>query len=119
MQKLNGLTYTIGDVDAGHLANIDMMASKDPAIASVARLNRDLVNVVTTFLEDEAARGSSPVDVMEAAMHGVTTVCGALLLQADRKNRKSLHRMMRQRMLGIFDAMGQAVMERAAARNGA
>lgn len=110
IKRGNGLTYTIGDLDAGIASNIDMMGHDDPSIRATARLNRDLANALASFLETEAPQVAPPLSTMTATMHGVATVCGTLLMtiesQIDRQQARAL---MRARLLQIFDAMGDAI----------
>ena len=37
MKKVDGLTYTAGLLDEGHLVNIAQMSSRDPGIAAAIR----------------------------------------------------------------------------------
>ncbi|HXF89548.1 MAG TPA: hypothetical protein VNK48_14425 [Xanthobacteraceae bacterium] len=110
-KSVGGLTHTIGDIEEGHLNNIAQMASADPAAAATARLNRDLVNVIERWIENEAARGLDALAAMTAAMHGVTTVCGTILLNAPDAVHDEVAQAMREHLLRIFDAMLAAVGE--------
>ena len=107
----DGLIYSLADVHDGMRANIDMMASKEPGVASAARLNRDLVAALDNWLHDESRRGTNVTDVMTAIMHGVTTVCGTIAVQVPHHDRKEVLILMRKHMLSIFDVMANVVCE--------
>ncbi len=109
-EKKHGLEYSILPVDEGHMINIDMMASDNPAIAATARLAQGLVNVIDTWMSEEHGRLTQPTDVMIATMHGVTTVCGSILLQVKPSDRKRVSRLMRDELLSIYDAMSKIVL---------
>lgn len=112
--KKHGLTYTIADIEGGHASNIDMMASDDPTIAATARLARDLVNTLDQWMSSESDRGTDSMSVMIGAMHGVTTVCGTVLLQVPIAQRPRVAALMRKQALSIFDSMVQIVSKGAA-----
>lgn len=109
MEKVSGLTFSNGDADIGRLHNIDQMGSSDPTQAATARLNRDLVNVIDAWLDNEGARRTETVAVITSAMHGVLTVCGTVLTNMPAESRKRAHAMMRRQLLSMFDSMGNAV----------
>jgi hypothetical protein len=105
MSEKHGLGYSAGDIESGMLENIDRMASCNPAEASTARLSRDLVNVIDRWLDDERLRRTDACDCIEAAMHGLNTVCGTILINLPDEARPAVGRAMRARMIEVFDAM--------------
>ena len=106
-----GHDYTIAPIEEGHLENIDRMASLNPQEAATARLARDLVNCIDAWLTAEGyqSRFCDEPMLMIATMHGVTTVCGSILLNVPPSKRLETVNTMRRHILTLFDSMVTAI----------
>lgn len=110
-QKQEGsLGYSLGDADDVRMNVIDEMGSDDPARRATARLGRDIISVMEQWLEQEVDRVDTYA-LMSAAMHGTNCICGTILANMPKHKREKVFGLMRKQMLGIFDAMGKAVMK--------
>jgi hypothetical protein len=106
-----GHDYVIASIEDGHAENIDRMASKDPTVAATARLARDLVNCIDAWLNDNGhnTRFCDEPVLMIAAMHGVTTVCGSILVNVHPSKQAQTASVMRKHLNTLFDSMVGAV----------
>ena len=110
-EKSNSLEYSMGKVEDGILENMRDLASPDANKRLTAQLNRDLVAVLDKFMAAHSGHADAEIATaaMLAMMHGTNTVCGTILVNIPREKRKNIHSLMRDRMVKMFDAMGEAV----------
>ncbi|MEM8971731.1 MAG: hypothetical protein AAGD43_06710 [Pseudomonadota bacterium] len=111
MQRSHGLGYSLDTPENSHLLNIDQLASENPTDRAIARLNRNLINVIDVWLKDEIALHTHPVDVAMAIHHGITSIVGTALLAAPPNLRGEMHQAMRDHLLAVYDAMGKAIID--------
>lgn len=81
----------------------------EPAEKATVDLNRKLLAVIEEWFDEERDKQTHPVDMMVASMHGVTTICGTILVNMDKEDRESVAPMMRQALIEILDSMFEAV----------
>lgn len=115
IKKHNGHTFSVGDPDEAILSNIDMMGSDDPVIAATARLNRDLVAVTDKWLADAFERVEDGqldlTDVLSSTMHGVTSVCGTILVNVPADKREMVYGIMKERIDAVLASMFACIQE--------
>ncbi len=111
MNSKKGIDFSVaGGVDEAHLVNIDRLKSANHGEASAARLNREIINVLDTWLETEDIDEDRLSDLIAAAMHGVLTICGTILIRLPPRNRKQMLKVMRKYLFQVFDDMGKAAL---------
>ncbi|MEO1222174.1 MAG: hypothetical protein AAFY42_12620 [Pseudomonadota bacterium] len=109
MSKVDGLSYSAGDVADVHLSNVERLVSKDPEERAVAKLNQELINLLDRWMDTQDFDRLDGPTALQASAHAVTTVGGTILLNLPPDARQEAFKVMRTALLAQVDAMAKAV----------